>query len=156
MKERNWKINKLNGCGKETTKVWKNVKNMLNWKNNDFPSQLFYKGKLISKPQELAEAQNNYFLEQIRLIRENLPAAVTDPLTTLRNLMQGRQYSFSLATVHAGEVAKILENLSNSSSFGFLTSDTYTIKLIKNEILPALTRVVNVSIITRTFPELWK
>ena len=51
MKERNWKINKLNGCGKETTKVWKNVKNMLNWKNNDFPSQLFYKGKLISKPQ---------------------------------------------------------------------------------------------------------
>ena len=105
---------------------------MFNWKTNGSPSQLFYKGKLISKPQELAEAQNNYFLEKIRLIRENLPAAVTDPLSTLRNLMQGRQCSFSLATVHPDEVAKILENLSNSSSFGLDTIDTFAIKLIKN------------------------
>ena len=41
IEESSWKINKLNECGKDTTKVWKNVKNMLNWKTNGSPSQLF-------------------------------------------------------------------------------------------------------------------
>ena len=73
-----------------------NVKGILNWKTSGSPNQPLIKGTLISKPQVLAEAQNEYFLDKIKLIRDNLPPAAIDPLHTLRKLMQGRNSSFSL------------------------------------------------------------
>ena len=104
----------------------------------------------------MAEAQNEYFLDKIKLIRDNLPPAVIDPLHTLRKLMQGRTNSFSLSFVHPDEVEEIIGNLSNSSSFGLDMIDTYIIKLIKPEILPALTHIINLSLSTKKFPESWK
>ena len=154
--EKNWQKTKLEQCGEDSSKIWKNVKGILNWKSTGSPNQLFYKGRLISKPKELAEAQNEYFIEKINLIRQNLPLAATDPLSTLRSLMQGRNCSFELAPVHPDEVEKILSRLSNSSSFGLDMIDTYTIKLVKAEILPAITHIVNLSITTKTFPFSWK
>ena len=70
--------------------------------------------------------------------------------------MQGRTSSFSLSSVHPGEVDIIIASLSNSSSFGLDMIDTYIIKLIKPEILPALTHIINLSISTRKFPDFWK
>ena len=154
--ERTWQKSKLDECGDNPTKIWKNVKGILNWKSSGSPNQLFYEGRLINKPQELAEAQNNFFLEKIRLISENLPPAVSDPLETLKKLMQGRKCSFSLSLVHPDEVDEVLSKLSNSSSFGLDMIDTFIIKLIKPEILPALTHIVNLSISTRMFPDFWK
>ena len=86
--ECSWHKSKLEECGEDSSKIWKNVKGILNWKTSGSPNQLFHQGQLISKPQELAEAQNQYFLDKINLIRENLPPPPTDPLETLRLLMQ--------------------------------------------------------------------
>ena len=144
--ERNWQKRQLEECGEDSSKIWKNVKSILNWKTSGSPNQLFYKGLLINKPQEIAEAQNQYFLEKIHLIRENLPPAPTDPLQILRSLMEGRTCAFSLTAVHPDEIDKIVSNLSNSSSFGLDMIDTYIIKLIKPDILPALTHIINLSI----------
>ena len=49
-----------------------------------------------------------------------------------------------------------LNNLKNSKSCGLDNIDTYIIKLIKHEILPALTHIVNLSIETSTFPAEYK
>ena len=113
------------------------------------PNQLFYKGKLISKPQELANAQNEFFIEKINTIRENMPASDADPLQKLKRLMSYNQSSFSLSPAHPDEVDKIFGDLSNSTSFGLDNIDTYIIKLIKPEILPALTHVINLSILNQ-------
>ena len=154
--ERNWQKRQLEECGEDSSKIWKNVKSILNWKTSGSPNQLFYKGLLINKPQEIAEAQNQYFLEKIHPIRENLPPAPTDPLQILRSLMEGRTCAFSLTAVHPDEIDKIVSNLSNSSSFGLDMIDTYIIKLIKPDILPALTHIINLSIAANVFPTLWK
>ena len=61
-----------------------------------------------------------------------------------------------VSVVHPDEVEKIISNLSNSSSFGLDLIDTFIIKLVKAEILPALTHIINLSIFTRTYPSLWK
>ena len=151
-----WEKARLEECDGNPSQTWKNVKNILNWKTSGSPNQLFYQGRLISKPQELADAQNQYFIEKINKLREDLPAPVSDPLLTLRSLMQGRGCSFSLHAVHPDEVEKVISNLSNSTSFGMDLIDTYTIKLVKAEILPAITHIVNLSISTKTFPDIWK
>ena len=154
--ETNWQKSKLEQCGEDSAKIWKHIKGILNWKTSGSPNQLFYQGRLISKPIELAEAQNEYFIEKINLIRQNLPQPPTDPLSTLRSLMVGRTCTFELAPVHPDEVEKILSSLSNSNSFGLDMIDTYTIKLVKADILPALTHIINLSITTKTFPASWK
>ena len=54
--------------------------------------------------------------------------------------------------VYPDEVSEVIGKLSNSTSFGLDMIDTFTIKLIKLEILPALTHIINLSISHRTFP----
>ena len=110
----------------------------------------------MNKPQEVAEAQNNFFLDKISLIKENLPPPVIDPLAALRRLMVGRPCSFSFSAVHPDDVEKVISGLSNSSSFGLDQIDTFIIKLAKPYILPALTHIVNLSLSTQVFPTAWK
>ena len=58
--------------------------------------------------------------------------------------------------VHPDEVMKIIGQLSNSTAFGLDNIDTYIIKLIKEEITPALTHIINLSLRHNTYPEKWK
>ena len=46
--------------------------------------------------------------------------------------------------------------LSNSKSFGFDYIDTYCLKLAKDELGPAITHIVNLSISQKCFPDAWK
>ena len=154
--EKSWQKTKLEECGEDSSKVWKNVKNILNWSKCGSPSQLFYNGSLISKPQEVADAQNMFFIDKINLIRENLPPPSTDPLAVIRTLMAGRQCSFSFSVVHPDEVEKVISSLSNSSSFGLDEIDTSSIKLVKYYLVPAITHIVNLSLSTQAFPFYWK
>ena len=154
--ESSWQKKKIEDCGKDSSKVWKSVKGILNFKNSGSPSQLFYNGSFVAKPQEVAEAQNHYFLNKISQIRENMPPPVTDPLSLVRSLMAGRTCSFSLRPVHPDEVEEVVTALSNSSSFGLDLIDTYIIKLVKLEILPALTHIINLSLAKNEFPTAWK
>ena len=61
-----------------------------------------------------------------------------------------------LSCVYPDEVIKIMGNLSNSAAFGLDEIDTSTLKLIKEEIAPAVTHIINLSITTKEFPEAWK
>ena len=70
--------------------------------------------------------------------------------------MVGRSCSFRLSEVHPEEVEKIISKLKNSSSFGLDLIDTKVIKLIKHEILPSITHVINLSISSKKFPDHWK
>ena len=56
--------------------------NILNLNSSGSPSQLFFDGNLVTKPQEVAKAQNEFFLDKITRIRDNLPPAVIDPLAS--------------------------------------------------------------------------
>ena len=70
--ERKWQKLMLEECGESSSKIWKSVKGILNWKTSGSPNQLFYKGELLSKPKELAEAQNEYFLDKITFLQLSL------------------------------------------------------------------------------------
>ena len=57
---------------------------------------------------------------------------------------------------HPEEEGKVITNLRNSSSFGLDFLDTYILKLVQPQILPALTHIINLSISTGKFPDSWK
>ena len=104
----------------------------------------------------MADSQNEFFIEKIENIQANMPHPVSDPLSKLKSLMAGRKCSFSLSMVHPDQVGTIISSLNNTSAFGFDQIDTSVIKLIRQEIVPAVTHILNLSISARKFPESWK
>ena len=85
-----------------------------------------------------------------------MPRQVSDPLKILKHVMRNRKSEFRLKHVHPDQVEAIIAGLKNSNSFGLDEIDTYVIKLVRREILPALTHIINLSISTKTFPSSWK
>ena len=151
-----WQKSRLDACSNNSAKTWKNVKGILNWQSSGSPSKLFYKGSLKTKSQDIADAQNEFFIEKVEQIRANLPQPLSDPLSKLRSLMTGRQCSFKLSMVNPDQVDSIISSLNNTTAFGFDQIDTSIIKLVKPEILPSVTHIINLSITLKRFPASWK
>ena len=154
--ESNWRQARFEACAKNSSKTWKNVKQVLNWQSSGSPSKLFYKGALKTKSQDIADSQNEFFIEKVQNIRLNMSPPISDPLSKLQSLMEGRQCAFSLSMVYPKEVDSIISSLTNTTAFGFDLIDTSIIKLIKPEILPAVTHIINLSIKSSKFPTSWK
>ena len=151
-----WQKSKLNQCGSDPSKLWKNVLGWLNWSSSASPTKLYKDGQLVTSPARLADIMNNFFIDKISKIRQNLPASTGNPLATLENMMRNRNAAFSLTCVHPETVRKIILGLKNSKASGMDDIDTYIIKLLVDVTLPAITHLVNLSIQQASFPELYK
>ena len=119
--ETKWQKIRLEECDTNSGKVWKNVKSILNWQSSGSPNQLFYKGLLRTKSQDIADSQNQFFVGKVQDILANLPVPTSDPLRKLQELMMARSCTFSLEAVHPDSVDKIISGLSNSSALDWIT-----------------------------------
>ena len=72
------------------------------------PTQLFYKGEMVSTPQRLANSINSFFVDKAKGLLGNLPLPTGDPLEPLCKLMEPRTCSFQLKPVHPDEVLEIV------------------------------------------------
>ena len=152
----NWQQDKLIKSSDNPGEQWQFVLGWLDWKSAKSPSQLFHNGRMMNKPSEIADCQNDFFINKVADIRRNLPPQVSDPLAKLKFLMRNRTCRFKLKAVHPETVEQILSNLKNSKSCGLDSIDTYCLKLAGQHIIPALTHIVNLSIETQQFPTKWK
>ena len=156
--KRTWQQQKLKTCEEmsDSRGLWKNILGWLNWSTTNSPTKLLQDGVLETSPSRMAEIQNQYYIDKVKLIRQNMPAQKKDPLTCLRQRMQGRAKPFSPSPVTPNQIEKIISNLKNSRASGVDFIDTYIIKLIKPDIVPAICHIVNLSIQTSRFPTKWK
>ena len=154
--KRSWQENKLNNCDQNSGQTWKYVKGWLNWKSSGSPTQLFHDGILVQKPKVIAEVMNSFFIEKINKLKNSLPNSISDPLANVKKLMRNKNCIFKLKSVHPDTIEEIIKTLKKSKSSGLDYIDTYIIKLAKNEILPALTHIANLSIEQCVFPEKFK
>jgi hypothetical protein len=151
-----WQKRKLEKCNNDPGKLWKNILGWLNWCSSGSPSKLYHAGQIITSPARLAEIMNNFFVNKIATIRQDLPSQTDDPLRTLQKMMKDTGSVFSLSCVHPDTVRKIILSLKNSKSCGVDSIDTYILKLMVDDTLPAITHIVNLSIQQATFPSLFK
>ena len=136
--------------------IWKTVKGWLGWGSTGPPTQLFSEGRVVTSPAGIASSMNRFFLDKIKKLREKIPQVVSDPLGKLKEAMRNRASSFCLQQVKEEDIVKIIKNLKNSSASGVDYIDTRTIKLVADIIAPSLTHIINLSILTSTFPNIWK
>ena len=156
-KERkSWEKEKLDSTHHNPSSLWQNVKGWLNWTNTGPPSQLFHLGRMVTSPAALATTMNTFFLDKVTRLRSNIPRSNTDPLSKLREYMEGRDSTMQFRPVKPKEVLDIIKGLKNSKSTGVDFIDTAVIKLVAIEILPAVTHIVNISLTQSEFPTIWK
>ena len=81
-------------------------------------------------PLKIATIMNNFYIDKLQKIREDLAHVGTDPLAELRNQMRSLDKSFTLKPIHPDLVRKTISELRNSKATGFDNIDTYILKLI--------------------------
>ena len=151
-----WQKKKLVKCEGDSAKMWGNILGWLNWSSSSSPSKLYSGATIETSPGKLANIMNQYYIQKVSDIRAALPVSNTDPLSIVKKMMDGCPTQFELQPVHPDLVDKIMRNLKNSKSCGLDNIDTYTLKLAREEIVPAVTHLVNLSISTAVFPRSFK
>ena len=99
---------------------------------------------------------NNFFVDKVTNLRNNMGQSETNPLSNLQKLMANPKCSFKLKPVHPDTVDKLIGKLRNSGSVGLDYIDTGILKQARAELLPALTHIINLSILNSKFPTQFK
>ena len=96
-----WKQDKLESCEEtgDFGKLWKNILGWLNWSSANSPTKLSQNGVMETSPSRMAELQNEFYINKVKSIRQNMPAQKKDSLDTLRQMKQGQSQYFSPAPV---------------------------------------------------------
>ena len=151
-----WKFKKLKEASNDSSKTWNTIKGILGWTTGGPPTKLFMNGMMLNKPFDIAQEMNNFFVDKVKKIVNNLPSSDQNAVDLTRSLMRDRKCNFNLQAVHPDTVSKIIGNLKSSHSCGLDTIDAYVIKLVRAELVPVLTHIINLSIRENIFPTTWK
>ena len=111
IEEKSGKKARLDQCSSDASRMWKEVRNILNWGSTGSPTQLSFNGHFLTKPQDIANAQNQFFINKVKNIKDQLPAPTIDPLAKLKELMKDRKCKFKLKSVHPDTVEKVIDGL---------------------------------------------
>ena len=88
-----WKKHKLESLSADTSGLWGTVKDWIGWNNGGPPTQLFDGRKLCSKPSELTNIMNNYFIKKVNDLRSSFGNTTGDPYKLPAKLMKNRKCS---------------------------------------------------------------
>ena len=102
--ERSWQSAKLKQCNGDSKTSWNTIKTILNWKNYGAPCMLFHDGQLKTKSQDIADSQNECFVNKINTIKSELPPPKSDPLKGVRLFTDKKSCPMKLSAVHPDEV----------------------------------------------------
>ena len=92
-----------------------------------------------------AGTMNSFFIDKVARRRESIPQVNSDPLAKLRESMRKRTCTMKFGAVAPDVVLDIIIALKNSKSTGVDYLDTWSIKLVAEDILPAITHIINLS-----------
>ena len=151
-----WEKQKFSLLENTSSDVWRSVKGWLGWTSGGPPLQLFYEGRLVTRPAELAYSMNSFFISKIKSLREKIPYTRSDPLKYMKDAMSARNCTFKLDLVTLTDVKKLIMGLKNSNATGVDYLNTRTIKLGVHVLAPAICHIINLSISSKTFPDQWK
>jgi hypothetical protein len=146
-----WEATKLSSANSPAD-VWRTAKDIVEWNNSGPPTQLYINGKHVTSPKAIAGDMNKFFISKQKKIISEIPSVDQNPLTRLRERMQGRDGSFAFKIVTEDEVLKLIKSIKNSTSTGVDWINNKCLKLADTELTPAITRIINLPITTSVFP----
>ena len=139
--------------------VFKAARTQLGFTSAGPPSALTVKGELVTNPGKMAEAQNDFFVTKVADINKKIPKTKVDPLAYTKKFLKDKQvpgFDFQYTVVSEYEVARVIDQLKNTTSTGHDDINVVALKNMKESILTSLTYIINLSLRTGVFPNIWK
>ena len=118
-------------------------------------------GRVIRKPQEMANLQIKYYEDKIKKLIEKIPVSNRNPLRFLDSSLdswEGKvaRPTFNFQEISLEETGKLISNLGSSSSFGHDQLDGLALKEVGPHILIPLKHLINKSLQKWKFVQCWK
>ena len=132
---------------------------MLGQVSSKSPSKIQFENEIISNPKGLAEAFNKIFQTKVRKLREKTDdiRPKIDPKVRLESWLGDKLLpNFKLKKIDLSKLRKIMKKLKPSRSHGVDFIDSSSIKLALPLIEESILHLVNLSISSRKFSDLWK
>ena len=138
------------------SEYWKIANEVINPRENKSIT-LTINGKDVTDEEKLCEEFKNGFLEKIeKLVEGTKQQQRCDPLSKLREQVKNYNLKFNLKTVSEEQILKIIKNLKNTNSAGTDSIPTKILKIAMEVLVSPITLMVNTSIVSGTYPDMWK
>ena len=140
--------------------VWRTSFEILGNNKTSFPPQILHRGKLLSKPIEIATEVNEFFIDKIRKLKNEFETLDnTEPLTELKAYLSKKhvpEEGFHLKELTIDQTRKLLKSIKGKKSLGLDWICGYSLKLASNVLIEELRALINLSIRKGIFVEKWK
>ena len=138
--------------------LWGKAYQVLGKYRSEFPSQMLFGNKLLSKPIEIADAMNTFFVEKIAKLKEE-PRNQDDPLRELKTFISKRKpptEGFVFKELDDKEVKKLIKRLKGKKSSGLDWICGYSLKIAAELLLPQLKVLINLTFRNGKYYSKWK
>ena len=142
----------------DSKETWKASFEILGKSRSDFPSQMMFGSRLVSKPIEIANELNKFFVQKIQALKtRNVP--VIDSLKELVSYLSTKHIpegGFSLKEINEETTRKLIKKMKNKKSCGLDWICGISLKLAAPFLIPEITALVNITIRNGSFYSKWK
>ena len=156
-KKRTYYENKINTVGNDKKKMWSVVNDMLGRKPASSPAYIETDGTFLTKPDQIANYFNDFFLAKVNQLRSNMTQKGPNISNFLieDKIMSNKVCSFAMKNVSAAKIEDFLSKCKDSSP-GIDNLEAKFIKLAAKYIARPICHIVNLSIEKGIFPQGWK
>ena len=158
--EGTWKFRESKKMSETGAKTWENVKKWTGWRSTSQPVLLkdpSNNNSITFGAAKLCKIMNEFYLEKVRVIKQDMPLIDGDPCAELKEMLGDNSVkSFALQSVTPEIVLKTGRRMRKTKSMGRdeILADLFLLAL--PFMLPAVTHVINLSLLHGKFPVMWK
>ena len=132
-----------------------NFKKVTNNNKISTPTSIFSFGYVYNDPKMISNIMNNFFIQKIINICKEFINNINDPLIFLKNLKPRVNTNFILPQTNIKEVIEYINELKNWNATGHDLFNSKMLKKVKFTLAPHITHLINSSIRTSKFPNIF-
>lgn len=148
--------NRINEIKHDSKQFWNTLNRLLKGNTKSTSSYLETRGQFLTKPKDIANHLNSYFITKIDKLKNTVQSNNTDvSYTLIDHFMEGKNCSFNLKKVSVSKVELMLMICKNKPP-GFDDLDCKLLKPIASLIAPMVTYIINQCFTENFCPQAWK
>lgn len=149
---------KIREVKNDSKQLWKTFNNILGKSKTTCPSFIEANGLFITKPLEIANHFNNFFIEKVEKLRIGMKSSEGELSKKLikETIMKNKGCTFGFTSVSSLEVEKLLLSVKNNKQAGLDHLEGKIILIIAEYICAPVCHIFNLSLRDGIFPQDWR
>ena len=137
---------------------WRTLKAATEGKRNETNITLNTNNGVLFNPEDVANHLNGYYVNKVEDIIKVSPPNPQESLTYTKEYMsmKSRHPDFEFECVSPYLVSHIINEMKMTGAVGHNTISTHVLKKFNQVLTPYITNIINLAIMTSTYPQVWK